>query len=91
MVEQVEPTAPESVDMDEINRYGNAPPIPRAEVIDILNQVQGIMTRLIIILNHYEPDHHAGTESRKNSIVPNETRTSHSGGSAESPVVYTLT
>lgn len=42
---------------DETNRTGNAPMIPRREVIDILNQVQMLQTRLLIILNQYEPEH----------------------------------
>lgn len=76
---------------DDIHHTGNAPTIPRREVIEVLNQVQMLQTHLLILLNRYQPTHHEGTESRPDATIQDATRTSHSGGSAEQPVVYTFT
>lgn len=58
-----EPTA------EEINHTGNAPLIPRREVVAILNQVQQLQTSLLILLNRYEPDHFAGKQDEKETPV----------------------
>lgn len=58
-----EPTA------EEINHTGNAPLIPRREVVAILNQVQQLQTSLLILLNRYEPDHFAGKQDETKQFV----------------------
>lgn len=49
-------------DHSEITHTGNAPLIPRREVVEILNQVQQLQTKLVILLNRYEPDHFNGKQ-----------------------------
>lgn len=50
---------------DEITHTGNAPLIPRRELVDILNQLQMLTTKVIVILNRYEPDHFNGKQDEK--------------------------
>jgi len=76
---------------DDIHHTGNAPTIPRREVIEVLNQVQMLQTHLLILLNRYQPTHHEGTEARNNEPVPDSSWTSHSTGLPESEVVRTTT
>lgn len=47
---------------EEINHTGNAPLIPRREVVEILNQLQMLTTKVTILLNRYEPDHFNGKQ-----------------------------
>ena len=47
---------------------GNAPMIPRSEVIEILNQIQLLQTRLLIILNKNEPDHFKEAKAREHKV-----------------------
>lgn len=42
--------------------------IPRQEVIAILNELQLLQTKLLIILNKYEPDHFKETEARQPKV-----------------------
>jgi len=77
---------------DEINRTGNAPMIPRQQIIEVLGQVQLLQTKLLIILNQYEPEHfNESTSKRNDQTIPDSVRTSDSSGHPEQPVVYTLT
>jgi len=69
---------------------GNAPMIPRKDVIDVLNQLQLIQTRLLIMLNQYAPEHFKETASRPDKIA-SPVFTESSTGYPEQQVVHTLT
>jgi len=69
---------------------GNAPMIPRSEVIAILNELQLLQTKCLILLSKYEPDHFKETETRQPKV--HETVWSQSTtGLPESQVVSTVT
>ena len=68
----------------------NAPMIPRREVIAILNELQLMQTRLLIILNQHEPEHFKETEARQPKISHVEW-SSNGTGHFEQPMVHTVT
>lgn len=69
---------------------GNAPMIPRKEVIAILNELQLMQTRLLIILNQHEPEHFKETEARQPK-VSQPVWSQSSTGINTSEIVNTLT
>jgi len=69
---------------------GNAPMIPRSEVIAILNELQMLQTRCLILLSKYEPDHFKETKTRPHQAPPIVWAES-STGLPESEVVRTIT
>lgn len=47
---------------------GNAPMIPRRAIIEILNEVQLLQTRLVILLNQHAPEHFKETQAREPKV-----------------------
>ena len=68
----------------------NAPMIPRREVIAILNELQLMQTRLLIILNQHAPEHFKETEARQPKVAQPEW-SSNGTGHFEQPMVHTVT
>ena len=69
---------------------GNAPMIPRSEVIAILNELQLLQTRCLILLSKYEPEHFK--EAKTGQPQVSQTVWSQSTtGLPQSEVVHTVT
>jgi hypothetical protein len=69
---------------------GNAPLIPRKVLIEVLNELQLLQTKVLIALNQYEPAHFKETERRSDKVAPPVWAES-STGLPESEVVRTTT
>lgn len=69
---------------------GNAPMIPRKVLIDVLNELQLLQTRILIALNQHAPDHFKETASRPDKVTQ-PVWSSTGTGQPEQSVVSTLT
>lgn len=69
---------------------GNAPMIPRSEVIAILNELQMLQTRCLILLSKYEPEHFKEAQTKPDQLTPPSWSQSGTGLSEQS-LVRTIT